>query len=307
MHRVAQRQMCHPKLGAAEAATETGTVLFGHSRDSVPAVPLHLPRCWSWQSTAAASDETRSSPSSEDDSFRRQSLLSPTSVSFDSFKSDTCIIFDWDDTLLCTSYLNLHNDEALPPEATCYLRGIEAAAVKLLETSQRVGHTFIVTNSESGWVEYSAAQWLPAVVPLLRSHNMRIISARASYEEKFPGDLFRWKTQSFLDIERELDPQAVSNVISLGDSHNEMDAAHVLGGALDASAGRCDSSEGIVAVAGSNSSTGVRVKTVKFQERPSPEELCKQLELVLQKFAKIVESPKQLKIALERKWAKKAQ
>jgi len=44
------------------------------------------------------------------------------------------------------------------------------------------------------------------------------------------------------------------------------------------------------------------VKTIKFRENPSPEELLKQLELVTQKFERIVENARNLKIGLERKW-----
>jgi len=211
-------------------------------------------------------------------------------------KHETCAIFDWDDTLLCTSFLNLSNGE-LGESGARQLRSIEHAVVRLLESSQRAGHTFIVTNSVSGWVEYSAAQYIPAVVPLLE--NVRIISARDRFEAKFPEEGNRWKTEAFLDVERELDAQVTCNIISLGDNSMEMDAAHVLGGALDVAAGRCSGSGSV--------SPCVRVKTVKFQERPSPEELLKQLELVLQKFEKIVESPKGLTICLERKWVGKAQ
>jgi hypothetical protein len=44
------------------------------------------------------------------------------------------------------------------------------------------------------------------------------------------------------------------------------------------------------------------VKTIKFRDTPTPEELAKQLELVLGKFEKIVLNARNLKISLERKW-----
>jgi len=238
-------------------------------------------RTWSEETSASGSSL---SPHSSVASLSRQTTS-------EQLKHDTCIIFDWDDTLLCTSFLNLSNGELGEIEAR-HLRSIESAVARLLEASQRAGRTFIVTNSVSGWVQYSAAEYIPAVVPLLE--NVPIISARDRFEAKFPEEGNRWKTEAFLDIERELDAQVTCDVISLGDNSMEMDAAHVLGGALDAAAGR-HSGPG-------SASSGVRVKTVKFRERPTPEELLKQLELVLQKFEKIVESPKGLKISLERKW-----
>lgn len=248
-------------------------------------------RTWSQETTASGSTLPRAD---SENSLSRQS--SPSDEFEPPPKHDTCIIFDWDDTLLCTSFLNLSNGE-LGPSEECHLRSIERAVVQLLEASQRVAHTFIVTNSVSGWVDYSAREYLPAVAPLLES--VPIISARDRFEGKFPDDWNRWKTEAFLDLERELDPEVTRNVIALGDNVVEIDAAHALGGALDAAAGRCDGS--------GRHAPGVHVKTVKFRERPTPEELLKQLELVLQKFDKIVDTQKGLKIGLERKWVGNAQ
>mmetsp|Transcript_56180 Transcript_56180/g.180323 ORF Transcript_56180/g.180323 Transcript_56180/m.180323 type:complete len:301 (-) Transcript_56180:35-937(-) len=205
-------------------------------------------------------------------------------------KNGTVIVFDWDDTLLCTSFLNLHPDHESHPAVQSQLRGIEEAVKQLLEQSLRLGQTFIVTNAVSGWVEYSAAQYIPGVVPLLK--QVQIISARARFEDVFPEEMSRWKTETFLDMQREVDLEETTNIVSLGDSALEIDAAHVLAGACDAATGRGDSS-----------SSGVPVKTVKFRERPSAEELRKQLELVAGKFERIVQSSKGLTIGLERKWA----
>jgi hypothetical protein len=52
----------------------------------------------------------------------------------------------------------------------------------------------------------------------------------------------------------------------LGDSNMEMDAVHVMGKEF----------------------AQALIKTIKFRENPTPEELVKQLELVAQKFEKIV-------------------
>mmetsp|Transcript_13578 Transcript_13578/g.42913 ORF Transcript_13578/g.42913 Transcript_13578/m.42913 type:complete len:290 (+) Transcript_13578:68-937(+) len=238
-----------------------------------------------WSQETSASGSTVAGQSAEDAMSRQTTPMSPRNGEVEPPKYDTCIILDWDDTLLCTSFLNLKNGEIDQNEAH-HLHCIESAVVRLLECSRRVGHVFIVTNSVSGWVEYSAAEYLPAVLPLLE--DVQIISARDRFEVKFPDDWNRWKTEAFLDVERELDPQVTCNVISLGDSEMEMDAAHVLGGALGSAAG--------------SGTPSVHVKTVKFRERPTPEELHKQLELVLQKFEKIVDAPKGLKICLERKW-----
>ena len=83
-----------------------------------------------------------------------------------------------------------------------------------------------------------------------------------------------------MKVQKELNSQIITNLVSLGDSNIEMDAVHVMG------------SEFAEAL----------VKTIKFRETPTPEELAKQLELVHQKFEKIILNARNLKISLERKW-----
>jgi hypothetical protein len=190
----------------------------------------------------------------------------------------TVIIFDWDDTLLCTSFLNLRQDQTLPPVVEKHLKGIVAAGRRLLEMALRLGHTFIITNAMNGWVEYSAAKYVPDLLPVLQ--KVRVISARGKYEAQYPGEVSKWKIQAFLEVQRQLNSEIITNLISLGDSNFEMDAVHVMGKEF----------------------AEALIKTIKFRENPSPEELLKQLELVSQKFERIVENARNLKIGLERKW-----
>lgn len=193
-------------------------------------------------------------------------------------KHQTVIIFDWDDTLLCTSFLNMRQDAQMPAVVERHLKDIEKAGKKLLELAMRLGHTFIITNAMNGWVEYSSAKWVPELLPVLQ--KVRVISARTKYEPQYPGQVSKWKIQAFLEVQRQLDSQIITNLISLGDSNFEMDAVHVMGKEF----------------------AQALIKTIKFRENPSPEELLKQLELVSQKFERIVENARNLKIGLERKW-----
>lgn len=190
----------------------------------------------------------------------------------------TVIIFDWDDTLLCTSFLNFRQDSSPQPVVERYLKGIEKAAIKLLEQALRLGRTFIITNAMTGWVEYSAAKYVPGLLPVLQ--RVRVVSARGNFEAQYPGEVSQWKIQAFLEVKRELDSQIITNLISLGDSNFEMDAVHVMGKEFEQA----------------------MIKTIKFRDNPSPEELLKQLELVAQKFEKIALNARNLKIGLERKW-----
>mmetsp|Transcript_57102 Transcript_57102/g.169878 ORF Transcript_57102/g.169878 Transcript_57102/m.169878 type:complete len:337 (-) Transcript_57102:155-1165(-) len=191
-------------------------------------------------------------------------------------KHQTVIIFDWDDTLLCTSYLSAFQNRPLPAHTESTLAEIGRAARRLLELAQQWGQTFIITNAMAGWVEYSAARWVPEMLPALA--KVHTISARSKYESCFP-DIHQWKIQAFLEVRRKLDSQVVTNLLSVGDSDFEMEAVHVMG------------SEFAEAL----------VKTVKFRECPVPDDLLKELMLVGAKFERIVEAGRHLKVCLDRR------
>lgn len=130
-----------------------------------------------------------------------------------------------------------------------------------------------------GWVEYSASKYIPALLPILE--KITVISARGNYEHWYPGNYGEWKIQAFLEVQRKMNNEIITNLISLGDSNMEMDAVHVMGKEF----------------------SQALIKTIKFRENPTPEELVKQLELVAQKFEKIILNARNLKIGLERKYS----
>ena len=108
-----------------------------------------------------------------------------------------------------------------------------------------------------------------------------ILSARGAFEASFPGDSHAWKMHAFLQVQNKLQLEAVTNLISVGDSHIEMDAVHLLG----------------------RSFAHALVKTVKLWERPTPYELQKQLEVVADKLPDIYRAGTTLNIWLERETA----
>lgn len=89
-----------------------------------------------------------------------------------------------------------------------------------------------------------------------------MLSARQGYEEQFPGDCHRWKIEAFKNIKKNFDENIITNLICLGDSNIEMEAAHALAKQFNQ----------------------VLIKTIKFRENPKPDELVKQQELVNDKF-----------------------
>ena len=189
------------------------------------------------------------------------------------------VIFDWDDTILPSSWvagegLRLDEPQTLPEKVAQTLRPLEESAVKLLTQACNHGPVVIITNAETGWVELSAKRFLPAVVPLLS--RLRIVSARSDFEAQFPNSPQQWKLAAF---HQEIEHQCVASgkagratadspvsVTSLGDSVHEREALH----------GACE----LVA--------NCLTKSVKFVEHPNVEQLKRELDLVRESFDHIL-------------------
>jgi len=187
-------------------------------------------------------------------------------------------IFDWDDTLLCTTHLEAVQRQygAIPVHVRDQLAQLEKVVHQILVQAMAAGKVFIITNASEGWVQHSSGMCMPGLGDLLK--QMEVISARAGFENAFPGDSHAWKMHSFLQVQNKLQMEAVTNLLSVGDSHIEMDAVHLLG----------------------KSFAHALVKTVKLWERPTPYELIKQLEVVREKLPEIYDSGTTLNIWLER-------
>jgi len=152
----------------------------------------------------------------------------------------------------------------------------------------------------TGWVQMSAEKWLPGVLPLLS--RMQVVSARSTYEGQFPTHQFpnaanRWKHSCFsariseafdlhksgaeLGVLAEADPNSASpkcirNVLSFGDSQAEREAVHNV----------------------TRNLKWTLTKSVKFHERPTPEQLTRQIELVQNCFPTICSANEDMDLML---------
>ena len=191
------------------------------------------------------------------------------------------IIFDWDDTLLCTSYLTPKDSNIfsipLLEETKEKLEKLENKVRKILEICIKNAKVFIITNAQQGWVEFSCGQFMPKVVHLLE--KVTIISARTNYENKFPEKFDEWKIHAFLETKVELEKGAVINIICIGDSQAELEAGHHLYDEFPLA----------------------RIKTIKLKQNPTPKELDKELKALLLKLNIIINSGTNMSIKLERK------
>jgi hypothetical protein len=143
-------------------------------------------------------------------------------------KSNTIFIFDWDDTLMCTTYLipiiNSNNQKINNQIIQKKLKNLDEIDSNLLLLSLDRGMVFIITNASPGWVEYSANNFLPSTAKVLNKIN--VISAKGLYSKKFPGDPKQWKINAFKYIIKKfnINTKKISNIICLGDSYIDLEA-----------------------------------------------------------------------------------
>jgi len=191
-------------------------------------------------------------------------------------KHNSVIIFDWDDTLLPTSYLVSDNNELSKTEIE-KMKEIEKKVGSILEESIEKGNTYIITNAGINWVEYTVNKFYRNITNLF--NKIKIISARKEYENIFPGDIRQWKIEAFLNILKDVDNKKITNIVCIGDSLFEVEAGRILASKFAQSF----------------------IKTVKFKETPKLDELLKQLKLVYEKFNSIYSSIQNLTIRIEKK------
>lgn len=116
---------------------------------------------------------------------------------------------------------------------------------------------------------------MPKVFKTLQK-DVTIISARTRYEKLYPKNYQKWKVQAFLETRADMEDDAITNLIALGDNIFEIEAAYILG----------------------NQFKSAFIKTVKFRQSPSTSELIKQIKLVLTQFDLICNQPKNLTVRL---------
>jgi len=168
-------------------------------------------------------------------------------------KMQTVIIFDWDDTLFPTTYIQddlglkwqepLHRQPHLHPSVVAQVKHklevCEQRAADVLQRAQALAHVVVVTLASSGWVDLACEHFFPTVGDLLKKMNIPIV-----YAQDLAGDAEvdydKQQFQSNEEIERfwglvkgrainqevrrfysQYEGQSWKNVLSIGDSSFE--------------------------------------------------------------------------------------
>jgi len=191
-------------------------------------------------------------------------LINKNLLNSSSKKINNIFIFDWDDTLFCTSVLSpngyFDSEREILPSQFERIEKLEIFVECLLIKSMEKGDTYIISNSEAAWVKYSCEVFFPNVYKLL--NKIKIISGRDLYKDKFPNDYKTWKIKAFNKILNYYSLHLPTNIMSFGDSTNDIDASYDLV---------------------KHFPNGF-IKAIKFQEFPLIQDLIKELILVLDNF-----------------------
>ena len=179
-------------------------------------------------------------------------------------KINNIFIFDWDDTLFCTSVLSpngyFDSEREIFPSQLKRIEKLEILVECLLIKSIEKGDIYIISNSEAAWVKYSCEIFFPNVYKLL--NKIKIISGRDLYQDKFPNDYKTWKIKAFNKILKNYSLHLPTNIMSFGDSIYDIDASYDL----------------------VKKFPNGFIKAFKFRELPLIQDLIKQLILVLDNF-----------------------
>ena len=197
-------------------------------------------------------------------------------------KVTNIFIYDWDDTLMCTSFVapsGILNIDDLKQNDKLNMKNLDQLVSSLLIKSMEKGEVFIITNAAYGWVEFSSKKLYPLTYNILK--RIKIISARGMCEKKYPGDYRQWKTQAFIETMKEsnINLLKTTNIISFGDSIIELEASHKLKDIF---------ADGYI-------------KTIKFKENPQPAELIKELKIINNQFDIILSNNRNLSIKVAKK------
>jgi hypothetical protein len=166
------------------------------------------------------------------------------------------------------------------------LETLAKAVIELLRLAATHGRVVVITNAETGWVELSAAKFVPSVVPVLAELQVQVFSARSTFEAAFPDAPLKWKSAAFEHVLSDQSTTAAAaiaagktltkNVLSLGDSHVEREAVRQVTADMP----------------------NTLCKSVKFAERPNCEQLTRQLTLVHNCFRYILNHQNHLDLQL---------
>lgn len=131
-------------------------------------------------------------------------------------KESNIIILDWDDTLMCTSFLlakNKNFNEAEKEE----VKKLGVKVKELLSLCKTFGHVLVITNSTRAWVFSTAEKYLKIEGEFFR--DIYVFSTREKFAGRYPIHL--WKSKAYCEIDQQI--KKSKSVLCIGDNVNDVE------------------------------------------------------------------------------------
>mmetsp|Transcript_8584 Transcript_8584/g.15384 ORF Transcript_8584/g.15384 Transcript_8584/m.15384 type:complete len:420 (-) Transcript_8584:91-1350(-) len=184
---------------------------------------------------------------------------------------DTLVVFDWDDTILPTSWLERTRTLAavvpLRPEVQRQLCNLAAVCAQTLTLAEALGTVVIITNSAPGWLDQSCMLFLPQLVQQVRGY--KVFAKPMQSPSSFKVSTFQRECRYY------------KNVISLGDGDSERAAS------LRLQASSTDKSQ----IGQKAADLARHVKSVKLVEVPTCQQLMAEHEMLQSRLPDIAAYP----------------
>ena len=139
------------------------------------------------------------------------------------------IVFDWDDTLFPTTFLNIINYH-IDDNVKQILEDCESHVISILDYFvNSFYHIYIVSNAEKAWISYCIKNYYNRLYSHELFKKINIISARDMYIDiytiEFNDSMYMWKYQAMYDIMINIIKENdIKQIISFGDSEYEREA-----------------------------------------------------------------------------------
>ena len=165
-------------------------------------------------------------------------------------KKETIFLFDWDDTLMCTHFINLKNQN-LTEDEQYIVNNLGKVVWKFLKKCSEYGKIIIMTNSSEEWMKKTAVNFLKINEKMFE--NIKIISTRDKYLKK-GIEKSKWKEIALNELLLKYGDK-IENLICASDSEKDIEVFKNI----------------------SKENKEINISTIKFKSKPSPLIMIKEI------------------------------
>ena len=199
-----------------------------------------------------------------DNSYVSNSKQPPQKTS-KNHKKETVFILDWDDTLMCTSFIS-SKTKSLSDEEKNIITNLGKIVSIFLKECLKYGNIIIMTNSSEKWLKKTAENYLKLEKDIIG--KIKIISTRDRYYKKGINPA-KWKELALGEILLKYGDK-IENLICGSDSESDIEVFKNI----------------------SKINEDINISTIKFKTKPSPSIMIKEIEYLNKKLCQIIGSNK---------------